>query len=68
MKTILSRVRRFVSGLSMRTKLIVAFSVPVILVMALTMLGVDSSSLYIIKGAIILVAVSLDMRKYLVKK
>ena len=40
MKTILSRVRRFVSGLSMRTKLIVAFSVPVMLVMALTMLGV----------------------------
>ena len=37
-------------------------------IVALTMLGVDSSSLYIIKGAIILVAVSLDMRKYLVKK
>ena len=32
------------------------------------MLGVDSSSLYIIKGAIILCAVALDMRKYLVKK
>ena len=39
-----------------------------IIFVALTMLGVDSSSLYIIKGAIILVAVSLDMRKYLVKK
>ena len=68
MKTILSRVRRFVSGLSMRTKLIVAFSVPVMLVMALTMLGVDSSSLFIIKGAIILCACALDMRKYLVRK
>ena len=35
---------------------------------ALTMLGVDSSSMYIIKGAIILCACALDMRKYLVKK
>ena len=35
---------------------------------ALTMLGVDSSSLFIIKGAIILCACALDMRKYLVKK
>ena len=39
-----------------------------IIFIALTMLGVDSSSLYIIKGAIILCACSLDMRKYLVKK
>ena len=35
---------------------------------ALTMLGVSSSSLYIIKGAIILCACALDMRKYMVKK
>ena len=39
-----------------------------IIFVALTMLGVDSSSLYIIKGAIILCACALDMRKYLVKK
>ena len=39
-----------------------------IIFIALTMLGVSSSSLYIIKGAIILCAVALDMRKYLVKK
>ena len=32
------------------------------------MLGVDSSSLFIIKGAIILCACALDMRKYLVRK
>mgnify|MGYP002236466522 FL=1 len=35
---------------------------------ALTFLAIDSSLQYIIKGLIILVACSLDMRKYLVKK
>ena len=39
-----------------------------IIFVALTMLGIDPNLQYIIKGAIILAACSLDMRKYLVKK
>ena len=35
---------------------------------ALSMLGIDPSMQYIIKGGIILAACSLDMRKYLAKK
>lgn len=41
---------------------------PRIIFAALTFLAIDSSLQYIIKGLIILVACSLDMRKYLVKK
>jgi len=39
-----------------------------IISVALQWLGVPTNSQYIIKGAIILVAVAIDMRKYLVKK
>ena len=39
-----------------------------IIFVALTMLGINPNLQYLIKGAIILVAVALDMRKYLTKK
>jgi methyl-galactoside transport system permease protein len=39
-----------------------------IIFVALNMLGINPNLQYIIKGAIILAACSLDMRKYLVKK
>ena len=39
-----------------------------IIFVALSMLGIDPSMQYIIKGGIILAACSLDMRKYLAKK
>ena len=58
----------FVGGTGKISGIILGVVVLRLIFVALTMLGVDSSSLYIIKGAIILVAVSLDMRKYLVKK
>ena len=58
----------FVGGTGKISGIIAGVFILRIIFVALTMLGVDSSSLYIIKGAIILVAVSLDMRKYLVKK
>ena len=58
----------FVGGTGKISGIILGVFVLRIIFVALTMLGVDSSSLYIIKGAIILCAVALDMRKYLVKK
>lgn len=58
----------FVGGTGKISGIVMGVCILRIIFVALTMLGVDSSSLYIIKGAIILVAVSLDMRKYLVKK
>lgn len=58
----------FVGGTGNISGIILGVFVLRIIFVALTMLGVDSSSLYIIKGAIILCACSLDMRKYLVKK
>jgi len=58
----------FVGGTGKISGIILGVVVLRIIFVALTMLGVDSSSLYIIKGAIILCACSLDMRKYLVKK
>ncbi|MDO5400682.1 MAG: beta-methylgalactoside transporter [Eubacteriales bacterium] len=58
----------FVGGTGKISGIILGVLVLRIIFVALTMLGVDSSSLYIIKGAIILCACSLDMRKYLVKK
>ena len=58
----------FVGGTGSIAGIIVGVFVLRIIFVALTMLGVDSSSLYIIKGAIILCACALDMRKYLVKK
>ena len=39
-----------------------------IIFVALNMLGINPNLQYIIKGAIILAACSLDMRKYLVRK
>ncbi|MCI7808359.1 beta-methylgalactoside transporter [bacterium] len=58
----------FVGGTGKISGIILGVVVLRLIFVALTMLGVDSSSLYIIKGAIILCACSLDMRKYLVKK
>ncbi len=58
----------FVGGTGSIGGIILGVFVLRIIFVALTMLGVDSSSLYIIKGAIILCACALDMRKYLVKK
>ena len=58
----------FVGGTGKISGIILGVVVLRIIFVALTMLGVNSSSLYIIKGAIILCACALDMRKYLVKK
>ena len=58
----------FVGGTGKISGIILGVFVLRIIFVALTMLGVDSSSLYIIKGAIILCACALDMRKYMVKK
>ena len=58
----------FVGGTGKISGIMMGVCVLRLIFVALTMLGVDSSSLYIIKGAIILCACALDMRKYLVKK
>lgn len=58
----------FVGGTGSISGIVLGVCILRIIFVALTMLGVDSSSLYIIKGAIILCACALDMRKYLVKK
>lgn len=58
----------FVGGTGRISGIIMGVVILRIIFIALTMLSVDSSSLYIIKGAIILCACALDMRKYLVKK
>ena len=58
----------FVGGTGKISGIILGVVVLRLIFVALTMLGVGSSSLYIIKGAIILCACALDMRKYLVKK
>ena len=58
----------FVGGTGKISGIVLGVLILRLIFVALTMLGVDSSSLYIIKGAIILCAVALDMRKYLVKK
>ena len=58
----------FVGGTGKISGIILGVFVLRIIFIALTMLGVSSSSLQIIKGAIILCACALDMRKYLVKK
>ena len=58
----------FVGGTGKISGIILGVFVLRIIFVALTMRGVDSSSLYIIKGAIILCACALDMRKYMVKK
>lgn len=58
----------FVGGTGKISGIILGVVVLRLIFVALSMLGVGSSSLYIIKGAIILCACALDMRKYLVKK
>lgn len=58
----------FVGGTGKISGIVMGVFVLRIIFIALTMLGVSSSSNYIIKGAIILCACALDMRKYLVKK
>ena len=58
----------FVGGTGKISGIILGVVILQIIFIALTMLGVSASSQFIIKGAIILCAVSLDMRKYLVKK
>ena len=58
----------FVGGTGKISGIILGVVILRIIFIALTMLGVNPSSLYIIKGAIILCACALDMRKYMVKK
>lgn len=58
----------FVGGTGKISGIILGVFVLRIIFVALTMLGVASSSMFIIKGAIILCACALDMRKYLVKR
>lgn len=58
----------FVGGTGKISGIVMGVVVLRIIFIALTMLGVSSSSNYIIKGAIILCACALDMRKYMVKK
>ena len=58
----------FVGGTGTIGGIVVGVFVLRIIFVALSMLGIDPSLQYIIKGAIILAACSLDMRKYLVRK
>ena len=58
----------FVGGTGKISGIVLGVFILRIIFVALTMLGIDPSMQYIIKGLIILVACSLDMRKYLVKK
>jgi len=58
----------FVGGTGNIGGIVVGVFVLRIIFVALNMLGINPNFQYIIKGAIILAACSLDMRKYLVKK
>ena len=58
----------FVGGTGKISGIVLGVFVLRIIFVALTMLQIDPSMQYIIKGAIILAACSLDMRKYLAKK
>ena len=58
----------FVGGTGSISGIVLGVFVLRIIFVALSMLGIDPSLQYIIKGGIILVACALDMRKYLVKK
>lgn len=58
----------FVGGTGKISGVVLGVFVLRIIFVALSMLGIDPSLQYIIKGAIILAACSLDMRKYLVRK
>lgn len=58
----------FVGGTGKISGIVLGVFVLRLIFVALTTLGIDPNLTYLIKGGIILVAVSLDMRKYLVKK
>ena len=58
----------FVGGTGKVSGIVLGVFVLRIIFVALSMLGIDPNMQYIIKGAIILAACSLDMRKYLVRK
>ena len=58
----------FVGGTGKISGILMGVFILRIIFIALTMLGVSPAALYIIKGAIILCACALDMRKYMVKK
>lgn len=58
----------FVGGTGKISGIVLGVFILRIIFVALNMLGIDPNLQYIIKGLIILVACSLDMRKYLVKK
>lgn len=58
----------FVGGTGKVSGIVLGVFILRIIFVALSMLGIDPSMQYIIKGGIILTAVALDMRKYLVRK
>ncbi len=58
----------FVGGTGKISGIVLGVFVLRIIFVALNMLGIDPNLQFIIKGGIILAAVSLDMRKYLVRK
>ena len=58
----------FVGGTGKISGIVLGVFILRIIFVALTMLGIDQNMQYLIKGAIILIACSLDMRKYLAKK
>ena len=58
----------FVGGIGKIRGVITGVVLLRIIFVGLTVLGINSNLQYIIKGLIILVACSIDMRKYLVKK
>ncbi len=58
----------FVGGTGKISGIVLGVFILRIIFVALTMVGIPQDLQYLIKGAIILVACSLDMRKYLVKK
>ncbi len=58
----------FVGGTGKVSGIVLGVFILRVIFVALTMLSINQNYLYLIKGAIILVACALDMRKYLVKK
>ena len=58
----------FVGGTSKISGIVLGVFILRIIFAALTMLSISGNTQYIIKGLIILIACSIDMRKYLVKK
>lgn len=58
----------FVGGIGKISGIIIGVTLLRIIFVGLTFLGVSANLQYIIKGAIILIACAIDMRKYLVRK